>query len=121
MKNQRGIALTSVIFWGFILAILVMLTVKVLPDVVDYYKIKKSVKSTAANASGKTVPEIRNIYSKYAEVENVNEITPADLDITKESGEIVISFAYERRIPLFYNVSLLINFEGTSAGREKGE
>jgi hypothetical protein len=121
MKNQRGIALTSVIYWGVVLAILAMLTVKVLPEVLDYYKIRKSVKSTALNSSGKTVPEIRTIYSKYAEVENIQALTPADLDITKEGGEVVISFAYERRIPLIYNVSLLINFEGTSAGREKGE
>src|SRR5664279_1402579 len=99
MKNQRGLALTSMIFWGIVLAALIMLTVKVLPDVVDFYKIKKSVKSTAANSSGKTVPEIRAIYSKYAEVENTKEIDPADLDITKESGEVVISFAYEKRIP----------------------
>jgi hypothetical protein len=121
MKKQRGIALTGVIFWGIILAAVVMLTVKVLPDVVDYYKIKKSVKSTAINATGKTVVQIREAYSKYAEVENIQALNPADLDITKEGGEIVISFAYERRIPLFYNVSLLINFEGTSAARDKGE
>lgn len=121
MKNQRGIALTSLLFWGIILAIVAMLTVKVLPEVVDYYKIKKSVKSTAINSIGKTVPEIRTIYSKYAEVENIQQITPADLDITKEGGDVVISFAYERRIPLVYNVSLLITFVGSSAGREKGE
>jgi hypothetical protein len=121
MRNQRGIALTSLIYWGILLGILAMLAVKILPDVVDYYKIKKSVKSTAVNSTGKTVQEIRTIYSKYAEVENVQEITPADLDITKESGDVVISFAYERRIPLAYNVSLLIRFEGSSSGREKGE
>jgi hypothetical protein len=121
MKNQRGIALSGLIFWGIVLAAVAMLTIKVLPEVLDFYKIKKSVKSTAINSSGKTVPEIRTIYSKYAEVENIQTITPADLDVSKESGEVVISFAYEKRIPLFYNVSLLINFEGSSAGREKGE
>ena len=121
MRNQRGIALTSMIFWGIVLAIIAMLAVKVMPEVVDYYKIKKSIKSTAINSSGKTVPEIRSIYSKYAEVENIQQITPADLDITKEGGDVVITFAYERRIPLIYNVSLLINFQGSSAGNDKGE
>jgi len=29
---------------------------------------------------------------------------------------VVISFAYESRIPLFSNVSLLIDFEGSSSG-----
>ena len=30
---------------------------------------------------------------------------------------IVIGFAYERRIPLVYNISLLIEFEGSASGR----
>ena len=62
MKTQRGIALASFIFWGIVLVILAMLTIKVMPEVIDYYKIKKSVKSTAINSSGKTVQEIRAIY-----------------------------------------------------------
>jgi hypothetical protein len=118
MNNQRGVALSGLLIWGVIIAVVAMLGIKVTPEVIDYYKIKKSVKSTAVNAMGKTVPEIRTAYSKYAEVENIQSITPADLDISKEGNDIVISFAYERRVPLFSGVSLMIEFEGTSAGRE---
>jgi len=35
-----------------------------------------------------------------------------DLDISKEQGEVVIAFAYSRKIPLFGNVSLCLDFEG---------
>ena len=31
-------------------------------------------------------------------------------------GRIVIEFAYEKRIPLFWNVSLLIDYKGSTAG-----
>ena len=34
-------------------------------------------------------------------------------------NEVVIAFAYEKRIPLFYNVSLLIDFEGSASSRER--
>ena len=117
-QRQRGVALSGLIFWGIIIAVVAMLGIKVAPEVIDYYKIKKSVKSTALNASGKTVPEIRSAYDKYAEVEHIKTITPADLDISKEGNDVVIAFAYEKRIPLFYNVSLLIDFEGSSSGRD---
>ena len=67
---------------------------------------------------GKTVAEIRAMYGKYAEVDHTQTVSPADLDISKEGGEVVIAFAYEKRIPLFANVSLVIEFEGSSSGQE---
>ena len=86
MKNQRGLALTSLIFWGIVLAAVVMLAVKVLPDVLDFYKIKKSVQSTALNSSGKTVSEIRSIYGKYAEVEGSPNTTVTPI---KDATQVV--------------------------------
>ena len=62
--------------------------------------------------------EIRAMYGKYAEVDHTQTVSPADLDISKEGGEVVIAFAYEKRIPLFANVSLVIEFEGSSSGQE---
>lgn len=118
MNNQRGVAISGLMFWGVIFAVVALLGIKVVPEVIDYYKIKKSVTSTAMNSSGKTVGEIRNIYSKYMEIEQIQTITPADLDISKEGNDVVITFAYEKRIPLFANVSLVIDFQGSSSARD---
>ena len=38
-----------------------------------------------------------------------------DLEITKDGIELVISFSYQKKIPLFSNVSLVFDFEGSSA------
>ena len=121
MKKQRGVALSSLMFWGILFALATMLTFKVAPEVVDFYKIKRIVKATATNASGKTVPEIRGIYSKYAEVDHIKTVDSGDIDISKDGNEVVISFAYDKQIPLFANVSLLINFQGSSSERDKSE
>ena len=118
MRYQRGVTLSGLLIWGFIIAMVALLGIKVAPEVMDYYKIKKIVTSTAANSGGKTVPEIRAIFDKYADVDYVKTITSADLDISKEGNAVVIAFAYETRIPLFLNVSLLIDSQGLSSGRE---
>lgn len=118
MNKQRGVAISGLMFWGVIIGLVSLLGIKVVPEIIDYYKIKKSVTSTAINSSGKTVGEIRIIYSKYMEAENIQTITPADLDISKESNNVVIAFAYEKRIPLFSNVSLVIDFQGSSSARD---
>ena len=48
-------------------------------------------------------------------IEYANVLTAADLEITKEGGELVISFAYTAKVPLFKNASLVFDFEGSSA------
>lgn len=118
MTNQRGVAISGLLLWGFVICLLAVLGLKVAPEYLTYFKILKATKAVAINSSGKTVPEIRASFAKYMEVEHVSTITPADLDISKEGNDIVIGFAYEKRIPLAYNLSLLIDFEGSSSGRD---
>ena len=117
MKHQRGFTLSSLIVWGFVLFFAAVLGVKVVPDVVDYYKIKKNVAATALKAEGKTVPEIRADFDKFADIDQISTIQGADLDISKEGGSVVVAFAYEKRIHLFYNVSLMLDFQGESRSR----
>lgn len=117
MNRQRGLALSSLIGWGVLIALVAILGIRVLPEFMDYYKIRQAVKAVAAESSGKTVAELRQVFSKYAEVEHIKTIGPADLDIFKEENQIVVAFAYEKRIPLAGNVSLLIDFHGSSSGR----
>jgi hypothetical protein len=75
----------------------------------------------AAAAPSATVPELRAAYSKFAEIDHISDLRPEELDITKEGNQIVLSFAYEKRIPLFGPVSLLIDYNASTAGRGKGE
>jgi hypothetical protein len=117
MKYQRGIALSGLIFWGFIIFFVAVLGGKVVPELVDYYKIKKNVAATALRAEGKTVPEIREDFDRFANIDQISTITGADLDISKEGSTVVVAFAYEKRVHLFSNVSLLFDFEGESRQR----
>ena len=117
MRHQRGVSLSGLLVWGAVVAAVALLGIRVAPDVIDYYKIKKIVASTAAKSSGKSVPEIRRIFDDYANVDQIDSITAADLDISKEGNQVVIAFEYEKRIPLFLNVSLLIDFQGSSSER----
>lgn len=115
MNSQRGVAISGLLVWGIIIALVAVLGMKVVPEYIEYFKILKSVKSVSTDASGKTVTEIRAAYDRYADVNYIQTLKGTDLDISKDANGVVIEFAYERRIPLFYNVSLLIDFHGSSS------
>ncbi|WP_313954036.1 DUF4845 domain-containing protein [Accumulibacter sp.] len=121
MNGQRGVALTGLLLWGLVITLVAILGIRVTPEVIDFYKIRHAIKATAGKSAGMTVGEIRHTYGQYAEVEHIKTITPADLDVFKQDNDVVIAFAYEKRIPLAGNVSLLIDFQSSASARGSGQ
>lgn len=115
MKYQRGVALSGLIFWGIVLVLVLVLGMKVTPSVIEYFKILKDSKATVAKMGpDSTVADVRKTFDRFAEVDHM-EFKGNQLDVSKDGGKIVIEFAYEKRIPLFGNVSLLIDYKGSTA------
>jgi hypothetical protein len=101
---------------GAVLALISLLGMKAIPPWIEYGNLVKAVKGTAADSSLKdaNVAKVRDAFSRRADMDDVKSVTAQDLDITKEGGELVISFKYEKKVPLFSNVSLVFDFEGSS-------
>ena len=117
MKYQRGFTLSGLIFWGFILIMVSVLGLKITPSAIEYFKITKDIKAVAAaSPASATVQDIRKAFDKYAEVDHL-DFKGNQLDISKDGGRILIEFQYEKRIHLFYNVSLIIDYRGSAAGQ----
>jgi hypothetical protein len=114
MKSQRGVALSGLLFWSIVLVLVAVLGMKVAPTTIEYYKIKKDCKATVAQVGKEaTVADVKKAFDRFAEIDML-EFKADQLDISKDGGQIVISFAYEKRIPLFANVSLVIDYQGST-------
>lgn len=117
MKYQRGVALSGLLFWGIVLILVSVLGMKVAPTYLEYYKILKDAKGAVSQVGADaTVADVRRAFDKFAEIDMV-DFPASNLDISKDNGRIIIEFAYEKRIPLFWNVSLLIDYKGSTAGQ----
>ena len=115
MKYQRGVALSGLIFWGVVITLVAVLGMKVVPTTVEYYKILKDIKATVAKVGpDATVADVRKTFDNFANIDQL-DFKPEQLDVSKERGKIVVSFDYDKRIPLFGNVSLVINYKGSTA------
>lgn len=116
IRRQRGIGILSLLIGGGLLFFVAVLGMKVVPDVLGYFTVLKNVKATAHDpaTAGASVAQVRTAYMRRAQAEGGTAVNAEDIEITKDGNEIVISFAYSKRIPLFANVSLMIDFEGSS-------
>ena len=111
--GQRGITLIGLFFILVLVGMLAVVGLKVVPTVSEYFSIKKAIASV--KASGTTVAEIRAAFDRQASVGYIDSISSKDLDIVKNGDAIEVSFAYEKKIPLFGPVSLVIDYAGSTA------
>lgn len=116
MRNkQRGVSFPVIFLIGVLLALGAVGAMKVGPAYSEFATAKKTIISVAASEgrSG-SVADVRKAFERRAAVDNISVVTPGDLEISKEGGDLVISFSYSQKIPLFANVSLLIDFAAST-------
>jgi type II secretory pathway pseudopilin PulG len=110
--GQRGFSLSGLIFVLAVLGVIAVFAMKVLPTYSEYRSVQGAI--VKAKSEGGSVAEMQRTFDKNAEINNIAAISGHDLVITKDNGETEISFAYEKRIPLAGNASLVINYAGTT-------
>ena len=119
-NKQRGVSFLLIFLIGVILALGAVGAMKIAPAYTEFIGIKKIIQAVATG-EGRTgsVSEIRKAFDRRANVDNITAVSGSELEIGKEGGEIVISFAYTTKIPLFKNVSLTIDFAASTSGGDK--
>jgi Domain of unknown function (DUF4845) len=116
-NRQRGLSIIGLIFIGLIVVGLLTIGFKVVPAVIEYVAIERAIQKI--KNEGRTVPEIQAAFGRHATIDDITSINERDLDITKEGDQIVISYAYQKKIPIIDNVSLVIDFAGTTRDRNQ--
>ena len=112
--QQRGVTLFGLLFWAIVLALIGYVAVRTLPTVNEYLTIQRAVDKIAAEQPA-TVAEARQAFERQKEIEySITSISGKDLDVTKENDRVVIAFAYNKEIPLWGPVYLLLKYEGRS-------
>lgn len=118
LNRQRGMTISKLLFVCIAVGAVALVAIKLLPEYVEYWKIKADVVAIGEEVNANpdaTVGDVRQAFERRADIDEIHAIKSTDLDITKEGDSIVIGFAYERKIHLIRNISVLIEFEGSSA------
>ncbi len=115
-RRQNGLSMITLLLIVVVVVIGAIGGMKIAPAYLEFYSVKKAVTAIALSGDMRnaTVADVRKAFDRRAQIDNITVIGGPDLDISKEGGDIVISFAYPKKVELFKNVSLLIEFSGSS-------
>ena len=113
-RKQGGLSMVLFLVVAVVLVLGAVGGMKIGPAYMEYFKVKKAVTSAAVEGRSATVADVRKAFDRQAVMDDITVIAGPDLDISKEGNEVVVAFSYSKKVGLFGNVSLLIEFAGAS-------
>jgi hypothetical protein len=110
-RQQRGLTFFGLIIVGVLLAYTGVVLAQVAPTYIEYIAVQKAVDKAAG---GSTVAEVRSLFDKAAQIDDIRTSAGKDLVVGKEGDRVVVSYAYVREIHLVGPAHLVMKYEGRS-------
>jgi hypothetical protein len=110
-NRQRGISFFTLIFIMAVLAAVGLMAAQAFPTVIEYQAALKAINKAS---QGATVLEVRQIFDKAADIDNISAIKGRDLEIAKDGDQMVVSFSYDKEFHMFGPAWLVLKYRGTS-------
>lgn len=117
-KRQKGLSYFGMFLVALCIVFVGLFVIKVVPAYIEYFGLVKIINSIAKSGElrGASPMDIRNSFAKRLQIDYVNVIQPSELEVKREGPNMVVGFSYKKQIPLFANISLLIDFESYASG-----
>lgn len=113
-QRQQGVTLFGLMFWSLLIGFGAYVVIRVFPTVNEYLTVQSTVEKIA-RANPATVAEARLAFDRQKDIEySITSISGKDLTVTKENDIVVIGYAYDKLVPIYGPVFILIKYEGRS-------
>jgi hypothetical protein len=116
MRRQRGVTMIGWVFLLTPVAIVLYAGIRVGPEYLNYYKVVQALKTTATQLkSDETLSpaSIRASLEKRFDTGYIDEPKAADIEIAKADAGWQMTADYEKAVPMFGNLFLLMEFKQT--------
>lgn len=117
--QQRGLSFGGFVFGAFLLVVCAIFGFRLIPAYIQDATIKNTFNEIARdpNLQNATPQDIRKSFDRHSGVDNITAINSNDIEISSNGGSPVLSASYTVKIPVAGNISLLLEFNPSSAGK----
>jgi hypothetical protein len=112
-QRQRGIGWFGLLFVFGMIAFVVTIGLRCTPIYLNQMKIAKAIHNVANNRdlAGEENGQIYTSLSRYWDIDLIDNLAFKDVKINRTDRGKTLSYKYEARAPLFYNISIVIDFQ----------
>ena len=115
-KTQRGLTILGFLLVAAVVVIFAMVGFRVVPSYVEYYSVKKSLDDTmrAGNVDPNNLAAFRAELARRLQTSYVENVKASDAVVQRVGSQISAEIAWERRLHMFGNAYILLEFEAAS-------
>lgn len=116
LKRQRGLGLFGLIFVFAVIGFTALIVMRCWPIYLNQMKIAKAIRAVASDGDAASAQDSTGLYrplEKYWDIDSIDTLDYKKVKLIRSDRGRAISYKYEARTPLFYNISLLMEFEET--------
>lgn len=112
IQKQKGMTAVGWAFVFLVIAMVTLVTLKLLPIYIDGFSVASSLESlkNEHNISKMTPFDIKKTLLKRLDVNMVNDVTKDDIFIERDKGSMTIEVDYEVRENLAGNLDVVVSF-----------
>lgn len=111
LSRQRGLSFISLVLLVAVIVSVGVMVARVVPSLLEYQSVKRSVEKARAGVSPS---EIRSLFDRAAQVDDISSIAGKDLDIVRSGTDDrwTVRFAYSREFHVFGPAYLTLKYSG---------
>jgi hypothetical protein len=116
MRKQRGVTMIGWVFLLVPMAVVVYAGIRVTPEYLNYYKVSMALQETATQLKSDDAlspASIRDALQRRFDTGYIDEPAGKDILIVKEDAGWAMTADYEKTVPMFGNLHLLMAFKKT--------
>ncbi len=114
-RAQRGLSLIGFLFVTAVVLVVALLAFRTIPAYIEWYTIQKALTEAMADTNDPTLNNIRRAMDRKLSADYADAVSPKDVEIRREGNTIIAYVAWEKRLPLVHNASLLLEFEASAS------
>jgi Domain of unknown function (DUF4845) len=113
--RQRGLTMTGFLFVGAVVLVAALLSFRVIPAYIEYFSVQKALEGALNDSKDLTKAEIRRLVDRRIGADYIDSINSNDIEVTKSGKVTTVSVAWQNKLHLVGNASLLLEFDATAS------
>tara|TARA_R110000772_G_scaffold140286_6_gene249477 strand:+ start:3306 stop:3701 length:396 start_codon:yes stop_codon:yes gene_type:complete len=113
LKRQKGASFLTIIVMLILVGLFLLTALKIAPAYLDNNVIVNAMEGIASNNDLATmsIAEVRESLQKTLITNSIRDFSMASVVLTREGNRNYIDINYESRVPLLYNIEIVVVFE----------
>jgi len=113
-KRQRGLGMFGLVFVFAVIGFITLIVMRCWPIYLNQMKIAKAIQNVSKDGDVANAQDSTALYrplERFWDVDSIDYLDYKTIKLVRVDRRRAITYKYEARAPLFYNISLVIEFQ----------